>query len=262
MKLELAGKRALVTASTGGIGRAIARALADEGATVVMNGRSKQTVEAAADAIRGGDANAEIEVLVADISTRKGCDEAVQRYPHVDILVNNLGIYEAADFFEQSDADWERLFQTNVMSGVRLSRHYLRSMLEAGHGRVVFIASEAALAPAPEMAHYSATKAMQISLSRSLAELTRGTGVTVNSVLPGSTRTDGVRRFVQSLFPDLPYEEAEARFMHEQRPSSLIERLIDPHEIAALVAFVCSSRSSAINGAALRSDGGIVRHIT
>lgn len=178
--------------------------------------------------------------------------------PAVDILVNNLGIYEAVGFFEETDEDWLRLFQTNIMSGVRLSRHYLKGMLERRQGRVVFITSESAISP---VAHYSATKTMQLAISRALAELTKGTKVTVNAVLAGSTRTEGVEAFVAQIFPGVPFAEAEKKFIAENRPTSLLGRLIDPKEIGDAVAFVCSDKASAINGAAVRVDGGLVRTV-
>ncbi|CAG0978838.1 tropinone reductase I [Methylophilaceae bacterium] len=177
----------------------------------------------------------------------------------MDILVNNLGIYEAVGFFEETDEDWQHLFEVNIMSGVRLARHYLSRMLESGTGRIVFISSESGISPAPEMAHYSATKTMQLGISRSLAELTRNTEVTVNAVLPGPTRTEGVEKFIRDIYPDLPLKAAEQKFMAENRPSSLIARLIDPSEIGDIVAFICSDRVAVINGATIRAEGGLVR---
>lgn len=261
MDLQLSGKTALVTASTGGIGLQIAQTLAAEGATVVVNGRTRESVDSALAVIGKSVAEAHVSGLVADAGTEPGCERIVRELPNVDILVNNLGIYESVPFLETTDEEWLRLFGINVLSGIRLSRHYVRGMLERDRGRVVFISSEAALTPAPELPHYSATKTMELSISRNLAELTKGSKVTVNAVLPGSTRTDGVRVFVQDLFPELPYAQAEARFISENRPTSLIGRLIDPQEIADFVAFVCGDRASAINGAALRVDGGIVRTV-
>jgi 3-oxoacyl-[acyl-carrier protein] reductase len=252
MNLNLHEKTALVTASTGGIGLEIARSLAAEGANVIINGRTQTSVDTAIQSIKQDVADAKLNKLQATI----------EKFAEVDILVNNLGIYEAVGFFDETDESWQRLFDVNIMSGVRLTRHYLRAMLTRNAGKVLFMSSESALNPAPEMAHYSATKTMQLSLSRSLAELTKGTNVTVNSVLPGSTRTEGVEKFVQDVFPDLPYDQAEKKFMQENRATSLIERLIDPQEIASFVTYLCSPKSSAINGAALRVDGGIVRAIS
>ncbi len=259
MDLGLNGRAALVTASTGGIGLRIAATLAAEGADVIVNGRSTDRVEAAVESLAA--AGGSVTGLVGDAGTADGCARIVEQRPDVDILVNNLGIYTPIPIDESTDEQWLELFGINVLSGVRLTRHYIGGMLARGSGRVVFISSEAALTPAPELPHYSATKTMELSISRNFAELTKGTGVTVNAVLPGSTRTEGVREFVQNLFPDLPYEQAEARFMADNRSTSLLARLIDPDEIADVVAFVASARASAINGSALRADGGIVRTV-
>ncbi len=261
MNLHLDQQLALVTASTGGIGFEIARALAREGARVIINGRTSATVAGAIAQVQKEFPAARLESLVADNGTAEGCAATLAAFPEIDILVNNLGIYEAVGFFDETDEAWQRLFEVNILSGVRLSRHYLQKMIAKKTGRIVFIASEAALSPSPEMAHYSATKTMQLSISRSLAELTKGTAVTVNTVMPGSTKTEGVAKLVQDIFPALSPEDAEREFMQKNRPTSLIERLIRPEEIADLVAFVCSPRASAINGAALRVDGGLVRHI-
>lgn len=261
MDLHLDDKLALVTASSGGIGKAIATALAREGARVIVNGRTGTTVEAAIANIRARVPGARLEALVTDNSTAEGCKETTRRFPEIDILINNLGIYEAVGFFDETDEAWQHLFEVNIMSGVRLARHYLQSMLAKKQGRVLFIASESAISPSPEMAHYAATKTMQLSISRSLAELTKGTAVTVNTILPGSTKTEGVEKFVQDVFPSLPPEEAERRFMAENRPTSLIARFIEPTEIADFVAFVSSPLASAINGASLRVDGGLVRSV-
>jgi 3-oxoacyl-[acyl-carrier protein] reductase len=261
MQLNLNGKVALVTASSGGIGLAIARSLAAEGAKVAVNGRTRQNVDRALAGIRAALPEADLIALVADNGTAAGCETTIAELASVDILVNNLGIYEAVGFFDEADADWLRLFEVNIMSGVRLSRHYLRGMIERNAGRIVFISSESAISPAPEMTHYSATKTMQLGISRALAELTKNTRVTVNAVLPGSTRTESVEVFMQDVFPGISLAEAERRFMAENRPTSIIGRLIDPREIGDAVAFVCSDRASAINGAALRVDGGLVRSV-
>jgi 3-oxoacyl-[acyl-carrier protein] reductase len=261
MNLNLTGKTALITGSSGGIGLAIAASLAGEGATVIVNGRSEASVQGAIDAIRARQPGALLQPLIADNGTAAGCAATIAAFPSVDILVNNLGIYEAVGFFDETDDDWQRLFEVNIMSGVRLSRHYLRGMLQRNAGRVVFISSESGVTPAPEMAHYSATKTMQLSISRSLAELTKGTQVTVNTVLPGSTMTESVQRFVADVFPGTPAAAAERRFIQENRPTSLIQRFIRPEEIAAAVTFLCSPQASAINGSAMRVDGGIVKSI-
>ena len=215
-----------MTASTAGIGQAIATSLAREGARVIVNGRSEETVARAIEAIGAG------EPLVADNGTAEGAAETVRAFPDVDILVNNLGIYEEVDPLEETDEQWTRAFEVNVLSGVRLARHYLRGMLERDWGRVVFIASEAAVTPPPRMAAYSATKAMQLSASRSFAEVTRGSGVTVNAVMPGTTRSAGLDAKLRERYPDVEIHEASARFAREERPTSLIARLIEPSRSA------------------------------
>ena len=261
MNLNLDGKTALVTASSGGIGLAIARSLAAEGAKVIINGRTQDSVNKALASLRKDFPSAELVGLATDNGNVAGCDKTISMWPDVDILVNNLGIYEAVGFFRETDEDWQRMFEINIMSGVRLARHYLQGMLARGHGRIVFISSESGISPAPEMAHYSATKTMQLGIARSLAELTKGTKVTVNSVLPGPTRTEGVEKFIHDVFPGLVQADAERRFIAENRPTSLIGRLIDPREIGDIVAFVCSTRASVINGSSIRAEGGLVRTI-
>ncbi len=261
MNLNLNGHTGLVTASTGGIGLEIARSLATEGAKVVINGRTQSSVDKALAELHQDSSRADLVGLAADNGTAEGCARTLAAWPQVDILVNNLGIYEAIGFFHETDEAWQRMFEVNIMSGVRLARQYLKGMLERGHGRIVFISSESGVSPAPEMAHYSATKTMQLGIARSLAELTKGTRVTVNSVLPGPTRTEGVEKFIQDVFPGLAQTEAERRFIAENRPTSLIGRLIDPREIGDIVAFVCSARASVINGSSIRAEGGLVRTI-
>jgi 3-oxoacyl-[acyl-carrier protein] reductase len=261
MDLGLTGKTALVTASSGGIGEAIAAALAREGAAVIVNGRSSATVDQAIERIGRTAPDAGLTALAADLGTRAGCDKTIAQIPAVDILVNNLGIYEPTDFFDTSDEQWQRLIEVNVMSGIRLARHYLKGMLERDAGRVVFVSSESGINPAPEMAHYSATKTMQLSVSRNLAELTKGSRVTVNAVLPGPTASEGVAAFIANVFPGLEALEAQKKFMAENRPTSLIQRLTAPSEIADFVTFIASERASAVNGAALRVDGGMIRSV-
>jgi 3-oxoacyl-[acyl-carrier protein] reductase len=259
MDFKLHDKVALITASTGGIGLAIARTLAQEKATVIVNGRTADSVSRAYEEIKSANPGAKLQQLVADNGTAAGCEQTIKTYPDVDILVNNLGIYESVDFFDCADSRWKHLFEVNIFSGLRLGRHYLQRMLKRNSGRIVFISSESAVNPAPEMAHYNATKLMQLSLSRSMAELTKGTAVTVNSVLPGPTRTEGVEIDIKSVFPNEDYEAAEKRFMRENRPTSLLARLISPGELAAAVAFLCSPVASAINGESMRVDGGMIR---
>ncbi|WP_163247416.1 SDR family NAD(P)-dependent oxidoreductase [Bacillus tropicus] len=263
MHMQLKGKTALVTGSTAGIGKAIATSLVAEGATVLINGRREENVNQTIKEIRMQYPDAILQPVVADLGTEQGCQNVIEKYPEVDILINNLGIFEPVEYFDIPDEDWFKLFEVNIMSGVRLTRSYLKKMIERKEGRVIFIASEAAIMPSQEMAHYSATKTMQLSLSRSLAELTTGTNVTVNTIMPGSTLTEGVETMLNSLYPNeqLTIEEAEKRFMKENGPTSIIQRLIRPEEIANLVTFLSSPLSSAINGSALRIDGGLVRSV-
>ena len=261
MDLQLKGKRALVTGSTAGIGFAIAKALAAEGAAVVINGRAADRVETALAQLRAACPGAEVTGITADLATAEGCAALVAACPDVDVLVNNLGIFDPKPFEDIPDADWLRFFETNVMSGVRLARAYLGAMKRRNWGRIVFISSESGLCPPAEMVHYGMTKAAQLSVARGLAETCIGSGVTVNSVLPGPTRTEGVATFFGQLARDqgVTVDEAERAFFANARPTSIIKRLIDPAEVAAMVAYVCSPLSSATQGAALRVEGGVVR---
>lgn len=263
MNLQLEGKSALVTGSTAGIGYAIAEALAGEGASVIVNGRTQQRVEEAVSRIGKSVPAASVQPLAADLGTVAGTDEAIRRFPDLDILVNNLGIFEPKPFEQISDGDWLRVFEVNVLSGVRLSRHYLPRMKQRNWGRIVFISSESGVQIPAEMIHYGVTKTAQLALSRGLAETTAGTGVTVNTVLPGPTASEGVAEFVGKLAADQRTDRAsvEKEFFRTIRPSSLLQRFAKPDEVAALVTFVCSPLSSATNGAALRADGGVVRSI-
>lgn len=261
MDLGYAGKRCLVTASTGGLGFAIARCMAAEGAKVVVNGRSAQSADEAAGRIRKEVERADVETVVGNSGTAEGCAAIIAACPDVDVLVVNLGIYEAVDIYQAGDDRWYDLIEINVMSGVRLSRHYLPKMLARDSGRVIFMASESAINPAPELPAYSATKTMQLSLARNLAETTKGTNVTVNSVLPGPSRTEGVARLIAGLYPGVPTPQAEKRFIAENRPTSLIQRLSRPEEIADFVTFLGSERTGIVNGAALRIDGGLIRTV-
>ncbi|WP_042478927.1 SDR family NAD(P)-dependent oxidoreductase [Bacillus ndiopicus] len=263
MFLNLQGKTALVTGSTAGIGKAIAKSLVGEGVTVIINGRHEEKVNQTIQEIQEQYPEANLQSSVSDLGTEQGCQKVTEEYPEIDILINNLGIFEPKEYFDISDEEWLKMFEVNIMSGVRLTRWYLNKMIEKKQGRVIFIASEAAIMPSQEMAHYSATKTMQLSLSRSLAELTKGTSVTVNTIMPGSTLTEGVETMLNSLYPNenLTMEEAEIRFMKENRPTSIIQRLIRPEEIANFVTFLSSPLSSAINGSALRIDGGLVRSV-
>src|ERR1700688_2975950 len=253
MNLQLDGKTALVTGSTGGIGLAIAAALAAEGASVICNGRTQDRVDSAMKT--SGAAYG----IAADLGTESGARAVISRFPHVDILVNNLGIFEPKPFAEISDDDWRRFFEVNVLSGVRLSRIYLPGMKERGWGRIVFISSESAINTPGGMIHYGMTKTAQLAVSRGLAESCAGTAVTVNAVLPGPTHSPGVDEFVNQLSGGKPFAEFEKEFFQTVRPTSLLMRFITTEEVASLVAYVCSPLASATNGAALRVDGGVVQ---
>src|SRR5262249_20756267 len=263
MDLQLTNKKALVTGSTAGIGFAIASLLAHEGAAVVVNGRSQERAEEAARRIRGPKKDAQVTGVAADLGTKEGVDQLTRSVPAVDILVNNLGIFEAKPFAEITDDDWLRFFEVNVLSGARLSRFYLPQMLRKNWGRIVFISSESGVNIPVEMIHYGVTKTAQIALAGGLAETTAGTKVTVNSVLPGPTRSEGVEQFVADLAKTQGSDAAsvEKEFFRSVRPSSLLKRFATPEEVAAMVVYVCSPRASATNGAALRVDGGVVRSI-
>lgn len=263
MDLQLTDKVALVSGSTAGIGLAIASTLAQEGATVILNGRTEERVNAAIEQIKQKIPNVKLQGIAADLGTADGVNAFIQQVPELDILVNNLGIYGSQPFQDISDHDWMRFLEINVMSGVRLSRYYLPKMMEKNWGRIIFISSESGVNIPAEMIHYGVTKTAQISLARGLAETTVGTNVTVNSVLPGPTRSEGVEDFILGLAKEqnVSPNQVEQEFFAKVRPSSLIQRFATTEEVAALVAFVASPRSSATNGAALRVDGGVVRSI-
>lgn len=256
MNLQLENKTALVTGSTKGIGFAIARALAAEGAQVIVNGRSIASAQAAAEKL-GKNARG----VAADVSTAAGCAELVKQVPSVDILVNNAGIFEPKAFTEIPDADWERFYQVNVMSGVRLTRAYLPGLLQKNWGRVVFISSESGVQIPEEMIHYGMTKAAELALVNGIAQLTKRTGVTVNAVLPGPTASEGVSDFVKTLADGAKQTPAEfeKEFFRTVRPSSLLQRFATVEEVANLVTYLCSPLASATNGAAVRVDGGVLR---
>lgn len=263
MDLRLAKKVALVTGSTAGIGLAIAKSLAAEGAHVYVNGRTQERVDAAMAGIRSQDPRTKVDGIVADFSSVAGADAVIARLPSVDVLVNNVGIFEPKPFAEIPDADWFRLFETNVMSGVRLTRHYLAGMLEKNWGRILFISSESAVQIPAEMVHYGMTKTAQIAIARGVAESVAGTGVTVNSILAGPTESEGVAGFVDAMAKQQSKskQDVEKEFFEHVRPSSLLKRFATVDEVAAMVTYVASELSSATNGAALRVDGGVVRAI-
>lgn len=252
MDLQLNGKTVLVTGATAGIGLAITKRLVAEGAVVVICGRNQQKLDAAVEetGARG---------VLADPATAKGAATLVAAVPNVDILVNNLGIYESKPFVEITDEDWRHFFEVNVLSGARLARAYFPGMVARDWGRIIFIASESGLLVPPDMIHYGMTKTAQLAIARGLASATKGTCVTVNSVLPGTTRSEGIVEFLRSVAddPNAPADEIERGFFAKERPTSLIQRMIEPDEVATLVAYVASPLSVATNGAALRVDGGI-----
>jgi NAD(P)-dependent dehydrogenase (short-subunit alcohol dehydrogenase family) len=263
MIIDLSGKRAIVSGSTAGIGFASARGLALAGAAVVINGRTQKKVDDAVRRLRAEAPKAEVSGIAADLATAAGVTAFVAKAADADILVNNLGIFEPKPFDKISDADWLRFFETNVMSGIRLTRHYLPAMVKRGWGRVVFISSESGLNIPVEMIHYGMTKTAQLAISRGLAESVAGSGVTVNAVLPGPTRSEGVSDFFGKMAEKqgVSQETMEKQFIAEHRPTSLLRRLATPEEVANMVVYVCSPQASATTGAALRVDGGVVRSI-
>ncbi len=263
MNSKLENKLALVTGSTAGIGFAIAKALAAEGARVIVNGRTEERVAGAMKNIMAAVPAAKLESLALDLSLSNAAIETATRFPEVEILVNNLGVYEPKPFEGITDADWLAIIETNFLSGVRLCRHYLPRMKSRNWGRIVFISSESAVNIPVEMIHYGVTKTMQVALARGLAETTAGTGVTVNSVLAGPTRSEGVEQFIGDMAKSkrLSPAQVEKEFFRTVRPTSLLQRFETTDEVAALVVFVASPLSSAINGAALRAEGGVVKSI-
>jgi NAD(P)-dependent dehydrogenase (short-subunit alcohol dehydrogenase family) len=263
MRIDLTGRQAVVSGSTAGIGYAIAKGLAVAGARVVINGRNEQSVLDAARRLAGEVEGAAITGVAADFGSAGGVHRFTSRVPEADILVNNLGIFDPKPFLEIEDEEWERFFQINVMSGVRLSRRYLPGMIERNWGRIVFISSESGVQIPVEMVHYGMTKTAQLAVSRGLAELTRGTAVTVNSVMPGPTMSEGVETFVADLARQNGQSEqdAAAQFIRQHRPGSLIQRFASVEEIANMVIYVSSKEASATNGAALRAEGGLIQTI-
>lgn len=263
MDLQLDNKLALVTGSTAGIGLAIAQTLAAEGARVIVNGRTQPRVDEALAAIRKEVPGAKLESFAGDLSKTEESDRIVKQFPEIDILVNNLGIFEPKPFEEIPDSDWMRFFEVNFMSGMRLSRSYLARMKKKNWGRIIFISSESSSDVPAEMIHYGVTKTMQVSLARGLSGLTTGTGVTVNTVLPGPTWSEGVEQFVKDLARDQnkSAEQVEKEFFVSMRPNSLLRRFITTEEIASTVAYLASPRSAATNGAALRAEGGLLHSL-
>ncbi|QPC45076.1 SDR family oxidoreductase [Kaustia mangrovi] len=260
MQIDLTGKTAIVTGSTQGIGFASAKGLAEAGATVLVNGRGEEAVDGAVAAIRRERPQASLIGFAADLGTAEGCAALIEARPQCDILVNNVGIFGPQDFFETPDSEWTRFFEVNVMSGVRLSRAYLPGMAQSGWGRVVFLSSESALNIPADMIHYGFTKTAVLAVARGLAKRMAGTGVTVNSVLPGPTLSDGVAAMLADEVEETgkTLEEAARAFVMEHRPSSIIQRAASVEEVANMVVYACSLQASATTGAALRVDGGVV----
>ena len=261
--MKLTNKVALVTGSTAGIGFAIAHSLAAEGAHVYLNGRTQERVDAAVAAVRSQAASIKVDGISADFSSSAGAEAVIAKLPTVDVLVNNVGIFEPKPFAEIPDADWYRFFEINVMSGVRLARHYLTGMLKKNWGRILFISSESAVQIPPEMVHYGMTKTAQVAVARGIAESLAGTGVTANSILAGPTASEGVGGFVEAMAKrqNKSKKVIEQEFFERVRPSSLLKRFATVDEVAAMATYVASELSSATNGAALRVDGGVVKAI-
>ncbi|MBZ9538906.1 SDR family oxidoreductase [Modicisalibacter tunisiensis] len=260
MQIDLSGKRAIVTGSTAGIGFAIARGLAESGAEVTVTGRTRARVDAAIDAIRQAAPDAGVSGVAADLGTAEGCQSLIDARPETDILVNNVGIFGPQDFFAVDDATWQQFFDVNVMSAVRLSRHYAQGMKARDWGRIQFISSESGLNIPSEMVHYGMTKSAVQSISRGLAKVLSGTRVTVNAILPGPTRSEGVLEMIRQAAEEqgVSQEAMEERFIRENRPSSIIQRLATPEEVAHMCVYAASEQASATTGAALRVEGGIV----
>jgi NAD(P)-dependent dehydrogenase (short-subunit alcohol dehydrogenase family) len=259
MDLQVKGKKALISGSSQGIGFAIAKTLAFEGAHVVINGRSEDKLAVAKQRILTEYPQAHVECFTGDLSSSKACNQLASEHPQVDILVNALGIFEPKDFLDIPDEDWERFFNVNVLSGVRLSRAYLPYMQKQDWGRILFISSESAVQIPQEMIHYGTTKTAQLAVSRGLAETCAGTGITVNAVLPGPTRSEGVVEFVDQISGGQDFKAFEKEFFNSVRPSSLIKRFADVQEVANMVAYLCSPLASATTGSAIRVDGGVVK---
>lgn len=263
MDFGLKGKVAVVSGSTAGIGLAIATTLAREGASVILNGRTEERVEKALKTVRAAVSGAQVHGVAADLGNAEGTAKFVRLVPTADVLVNNLGIFEPKKFLEISDQDWLRFYEVNVMSGVRLTRHYLPGMIGKNWGRVIFISSESGQQIPGEMVHYGMTKTAQIAVARGVAESVAGTGITVNSILVGPTASEGVGDFVRSMATQqgTTKEQVEREFFENVRPSSLLKRFETTEEVAAVVAFVASAQAVGINGAAVRAEGGVIRSI-
>lgn len=261
MDLKIKDKIALVTGSSQGIGFATAQKLLAEGAKVVINGKNETKLNKALNKLKAEFPNADIQAINADLKDKKGCEKLISKLPHVDILINNLGIFEPRDFVEIPEEEWLHMFNVNVMSGVRLSQHYLNSMLKQNWGRIIFISSESALQIPQEMIHYGMTKTAQVSVARGIAELTKGTKVTSNSIIMGPSKSEGVVQFIEDFAKqnNQTFEEVEKDFFKSVRPTSLIQRLAEVEEGANMITYIASELSSSTNGALLRADGGVVQ---
>ena len=264
MQIDLSGKHAIITGSTAGIGFAIAQALANAGANVVVTGRTQGRVDDAIAALKNATPNAKVEGVAADLGTVEGCQTLIEKQPSADILINNVGIFAPQDFFDVDDATWQQFFDVNVMSAVRLSRHYAQGMRERDWGRIQFVSSESGINIPSEMVHYGMTKSALLSVSRGLAKVLSGTQVTVNAILPGPTRSEGVLKMIGEMAKKegISQQEMEERFVKENRPSSIIQRLATPEEVASMSIYAASPQASATTGAALRVEGGIVDTLT
>ncbi len=261
MDLQLKNKKALITGSTAGIGYAIALQLAKEGAEVIINGRTKERVDKAVTEIKAESGNDKVSGITADFTNAESIKKLISELPQVDILVNNVAIFEPKAFADITDEDWLRFYEVNVLSGIRMARAYFPQMLTSGWGRIIFISSESAIQIPEEMIHYGMTKTAQLAVARGLAELTKGTAVTVNSVLPGPTLSEGVGGFIENLAKDQnkTTTEVEADFFKTVRPTSIIQRFLSTDEVANMVTYLASPLASATNGAAIRAEGGLLK---
>ncbi len=261
MDLKIANKTALITGSTQGIGFATAKKLCEEGVNVIINGRNEQKVNNAVMKLKALFSDVKIIGITADLKDNEGCNKLISSIPHIDILINNLGIFEPKEFKDITEQEWLHMFNVNVMSGVRLSQHYLSSMVEQNWGRIIFISSESAIQIPKEMIHYGMTKTAQISVSRGIAELTRGTNVTSNSIIVGPSKSEGVVQFIEDFAKqnNQTFKEMEKDFFKNIRPTSLIQRFAEVEEDANMIVYIASALSSATNGAIVRVDGGVVQ---
>ncbi len=261
MDLKIKNKIALITGSTQGIGFATAKKLCEEGVNVIINGRNDKKVKSAVEKLKNLFPNLKIKGITADLKDNEGCSFLISKVPHIDILINNLGIFEPKNFQDITEKEWLNMFNVNVMSGVRLSQHYLSNMINQDWGRIIFISSESAIQIPKEMIHYGMTKTAQISVSRGIAELTKGTNVTSNAIIVGPSKSEGVLQFIDELAKQTnqTFEEVEKDFFKNVRPTSLIQRFANVEESANMIVYTASDLSSATNGAVLRVDGGVVQ---